>query len=165
MHDFLSFPGSRKFKKSLYWNMFNSIPLKWELYFSLEPCLNEQVTSCNTMERAAVTAQQKGPRLQQLKICSNTTAVSTEIKKRSYIPSEDLRYTQISNKIPPPPLPTLKWNLGRGVSWLHPFRSLRCIVWSWAPLVWPCFPTRCLIIVSSHDLALLLHIPRLLSPH
>jgi len=55
--------------------------------------------------------------------------------------------------IPMPPLPTLKWGLGRGGSWLHPFQALSCIACTWAPLGWPCLPTRCSISGSSHDLA------------
>ena len=54
-------------------------------------------------------------------------------------------------------LPTLKWGLGRGGSWHHPFRSLRCIACTWAPLGWPCLPTRCSITSSSQDWALPLH--------
>jgi len=47
------------------------------------------------------------------------------------------------NRIPSPPLPTLKWGLERDGSWLHPFRSLRCTACTWAPLGWPCLLTRC----------------------
>jgi len=39
---------------------------------------------------------------------SNATAIGTETKERIFIPSEGLRYTGISSKIPSPPLPTLK---------------------------------------------------------
>jgi len=60
-----------------------------------------------------------------VKIYSNATTIDTEIKKKSYLPSEDLRYTGISSKIPLIPLPTLKCGLGRGGSWLHPLWSLR----------------------------------------
>jgi len=55
--------------------------------------------------------------------------------------------------MPSPPLTTLKWGLGRGGSWLHPFQSLRCIAYTWPPLGLPCLPTRCSIAVSDHDLA------------
>jgi len=59
------------------------------------------------MENTAMTAEQQGPRLQQVRICSNATAAGKEIKK-SYLPSESLRYAEISSEIPSPPLPTLK---------------------------------------------------------
>ena len=57
----------------------------------------------------------------------------------------------------PPPLPTLKWGLGRGGSWLHPSQSFGCTAYSWALLGWPCLLTRCSITASSCDLAFLLH--------
>jgi len=60
------------------------------------------------MERTAMTAEQQGPRLLQVRICSNATAIGTEIKERCGLPSEHLRYAGISRKIPLPPLPTLK---------------------------------------------------------
>ena len=66
----------------------------------------------------------------------------------------------LQKEIPSPPLPTLKWGLGRGGSWLHPFWSLRSIACTWAPLGWPCLPTRCSIPVSAPDLAFSLHHPR-----
>jgi len=88
-----------------------------------------------------------------VRICSNTTAIDTEIREKNYLPSEDLRYTGISSKIPLPPLPTLKWGLGRGASWIHLIWSLRNISCTWAPLGWPCLPTRCSITASSSDLA------------
>jgi len=53
-------------------------------------------------------AEQQGPRLQPVKICSNATAIGTETKERSYLPAEGLRYTGISREIPLPPLLTLK---------------------------------------------------------
>jgi len=77
------------------------------------------------MESAAMTAEQQGPRLQQVRICSYTTAVGTGIKERSCLPLEGLRYAEISGEITVPPLPTLNQRLGRGGSWLHPFWSLR----------------------------------------
>jgi len=57
-------------------------------------------------------------------------------------------------EIPSPPLPNLKWGLGRGGSWLHPFRPLRYTACTWAPLSWPCLPTRCSITASGRALAL-----------
>ena len=57
------------------------------------------------------------------------------------------------SRIPSPPLPTLKWGLGRDETRVHAFWSLRCIACTWAPLGWPCVPTRCSITVSSCDLA------------
>ena len=44
--------------------------------------------------------------------------------------------SQISSKIPSPPLP-IQWGLGRDGSWLHPFWPLRYIACAWAPLGWP----------------------------
>jgi len=79
-------------------------------------------------ERATMTKEQQGPGLQQVRIYSNATATGTEITERSCSPSEGLSYAGISSKIHFPPLPTLNRGLGRGGSWLHPFRSLRCIV-------------------------------------
>ena len=58
--------------------------------------------------------------------------------------------------MPSPPLPALKWGLGRGESQLHPFRSLRGTACSWAPLGWPCLPTRCSVTASGRDLEFLL---------
>jgi len=43
------------------------------------------------MESAATTAEQQGPRLLQVRICSNAGAMGTEIKERSCLPSEGLR--------------------------------------------------------------------------
>jgi len=100
-----------------------------------------------------MTAEQQDPRPQQEKICTNTTAVGVEIKERSYLPSEDLRYSGISSEIPFPPLPTLTWGLGSCGSWLHPFCSLRCTACTWAPLGWSCIPTRCSVTASGHDSA------------
>jgi len=60
------------------------------------------------MESTAMTAEQQGPRLQQVRICSNATAVGTEIKERSCLHLEGLRYTGIFSEISLPPLQTLK---------------------------------------------------------
>jgi len=60
-------------------------------------------------------------------------------------------------EMPSPPLPTPKWGLGRGRSWLHPFQSLWCIACIWAPISWPCLLTRCSITVLGFDLAFSLH--------
>ena len=46
--------------------------------------------SRNTMRSTAMTAEQQGPRLQQVKVCSNATAVGREIKERSCLPPEGL---------------------------------------------------------------------------
>ena len=66
-------------------------------------------------------AEHQGLKLQRARICLDITAEGTEIKERSCLPLEDLRYTRISRRMPSPPLPALKWGLGRGGSWLHPF--------------------------------------------
>jgi len=95
----------------------------------------------NMMESTATTAEQKGSRLQQVRTCSNATAVGTEIKERSCLPLKGLRYAGIFSKIPLPPLPALKRGLGRGGSWLQLFWSLRNIACTWAPLGWPCLLT------------------------
>jgi len=39
-------------------------------------------------------AEQLSPKLKKVRICSNTTAVATEIKGRSCLPSEDFRHTE-----------------------------------------------------------------------
>ena len=44
-----------------------------------------------------------------------------------------------------------------GKGQIHPFWSLRGIACTWAPLGWPCLPTRCSITASSHHLPFLLH--------
>jgi len=46
---------------------------------------------CNIIESAAMTAEQQGPKLQQVRIGSNTTATGTEIKAKSCLPSEGFR--------------------------------------------------------------------------
>jgi len=48
---------------------------------------------CNAIESAARTAEQQGSRLQWMGIYSNATTIGTEIKERSCLPSEGLRYT------------------------------------------------------------------------
>jgi len=53
--------------------------------------LNHIPNSGNTTESTTMTAEQQDPRLQQTRICSNTTAASTEIKERSPSPSEGLQ--------------------------------------------------------------------------
>jgi len=98
-------------------------------------------------------------RPQQVQISLNEAAIHTEIKAGSCLLSEDLRYAGLSSKIPSPPLPTLKWGLGRGGSWLRLFQSFGCTACTWAPLGWPCLPTGCSVAVSSHDLAFLLQTP------
>jgi len=59
------------------------------------------------MESTGMTAEEQGPTLQQVRVCSNAT-VCTEIKERSCLLSEGLRYTGNFSKIPLPPVPTLK---------------------------------------------------------
>jgi len=56
---------------------------------------------------------------------------------------------------------SLKWGLGRGGSWLHPFQSLRCTACTWTPLGWPCLPTWGSTTGSGHDLAFPLQHARL----
>ena len=46
------------------------------------------------MENAAMTAEKQGPRLQQMRICSNTAA-GRETKENICLPAEDLRYIRI----------------------------------------------------------------------
>ena len=76
------------------------------------------------------------------------------------------RYARISSKIPLPPLPTLKWGLQRDGSWAASLlvTQVHCTACTWAPLGWPCLPTRCSITGSSHDLAFLLHLFFICSP-
>jgi len=57
-------------------------------------------------------------------------------RKKLRLPSEGLGYTRTSLEIPSPPLPALKWGLGRGGSWLHPFWSLSCIALHTPELPW-----------------------------
>jgi len=66
------------------------------------------------MESAATTEQQ-GPRLQQVRICSNTATISAEIKEGSYLPSEGLKHTGISSKKFSLLQPTLRRRLEGGV--------------------------------------------------
>jgi len=54
------------------------------------------------MESATMTVEHQGPRLQQERISSNSTAVSTEIKERSCLTSEGLTYAEMSNKMDSP---------------------------------------------------------------
>jgi len=60
------------------------------------------------MESTTMAAEQQDPRLQQVRIHSNVTAVGTEIRKRSRLPSESLRYARTPREILWPLLPTLK---------------------------------------------------------
>ena len=53
--------------------------------------MRNHIYICNAMESAATTAEQQGPRLLQVRICSNAGAMGTEIKERSCLPSEGLR--------------------------------------------------------------------------
>lgn len=47
---------------------------------------------------SATTAEQQDPRLQQVRIHSNQIAMNTKIRERSCLPSENLRYTEITKK-------------------------------------------------------------------
>jgi len=91
--------------------------------------------------------------------------MDAETNERICFHSEGLQKAGISSKIPSPPLPTLKWlgGLGRGGSWLHPFLSFRYTACTWAPLGWPCLPTRCSITASGHNLTFPLHFQSLFS--
>jgi len=62
---------------------------------------------CNTMVSTTTTAEQQEPRLQQVRICLNATALGTKIWERNHIPSESLRYAGGSREVFLPPLPNL----------------------------------------------------------
>ena len=66
------------------------------------------LSPCTGMESTAMTAEQQDPRMQQVRACPNATAVGTEIKERSCLPSEGLRDAGSSREKPSLPLPTLK---------------------------------------------------------
>ena len=66
------------------------------------------VEGCYVMESATITAKQQDPRLQQLRIHSNTTGGGTEVKERNWLPLESLRYAGISREMPSPPQAVLK---------------------------------------------------------
>jgi len=113
-------------------HLWKSTPTKW---------LQKTFCCCNTTESTAVAVEQRGPRLQKLRICSTAAAaVGTEIKERSCLPSEGLKCRGISSKMPLHLLPTLKYGLGKDGSCLHSFQPLRGIACSRAPLGWPCLP-------------------------
>lgn len=57
-----------------------------------------KATEYNAMERSAMTTEQRGHRLQQMRISTNSSIIGTEIRERSYIPSKELRFTGISSK-------------------------------------------------------------------
>ena len=105
------------------------------------------------MESTVITAGWRSPRLQKARISPNAAAVDTETKEKKLL---TLKRPQVGRDLQQDtslPLPTLKWGLGRGGSWLHPFWSLRYTACSWAPLGWSCLPSRCSITASSYDLA------------
>jgi len=77
---------------------------KW--LFIIVHFAQKKMSGCNTMVSTAMTAEQQSSRPQQARTHSNATAMGTETKERSHLPSEGLRYTGISSKIPLPPLPT-----------------------------------------------------------
>lgn len=58
---------------------------------------------CNAVMEC--TAEQQSPRLQQVRSCSNVTAMSLKIKQRICLPLQGLRYTEMHSKIPPLPTP------------------------------------------------------------
>lgn len=93
---------------------------------------------------------QQGQGLQRVRICSHATAVGIETRGKCCLPSEGLRYLQC-----------LPFNEG-GKGWiLTPallVTQVHCIACTWAPLGWPCLPTRCSITASSCDLAFLRHL-------
>lgn len=71
------------------------------------------------MIESTTTAEQQDSRLQQVRICSNTTATGTEIRRKennqptkkkpqTSLPSESLKLARIPKKVSLPPLPTLK---------------------------------------------------------
>lgn len=85
-----------------------------------------------------------------MKISPNATVVDTKTNKKKKKKTTYLQKASSTQRYPTrntltSPLPTLKWGLGRGGSWLYPFWSLRYITCTWAPLDWPCLPTRCSI--------------------
>jgi len=73
------------------------------------------------MESTAITAEQQGPRLQRVRICSNAAATGTLEKERSCLPSEVLRYARVSSKS----CSCLHCQPLKEGSWLHPFWSLK----------------------------------------
>ena len=86
--------------------------------------LDIKADNYNTIESTAKTAEQQGPRLQQVRTCSNATAVGTEMKEEKKLltfrrPQTDRDIQQKPSS--PHGLWALKWGLGRGGSWLHPF--------------------------------------------
>ena len=97
----------------------------------------------------------KVPGCSKWRFAQVATAVGTEIKERSCLPSEALRYAGISNKIPLPPLPTLAWGLGRGGTSAHPLQSLRCTALHYMHLSSPglALPSHQVLTISSHNLA------------
>ena len=76
-----------------------------------------------------------------VRIHSKATAIGTKTRKRSCLPSEVLNYIGIFKKTFFPLLPTLKWGLGRGGSWLHPIQSVRYLHAPELPWVGPVFPS------------------------
>ena len=109
-----------------------------------------ELPGCNAMESTAMTAEQQGPRLQQVKICSNATAISTEIKggkkasplqKASGIQGSPVRHPCFRCH----PLNEVWERVDPGST---PFWSLRSIACAWAPPGWPCLPTGCPITAS-----------------
>ena len=92
------------------------------------------------MESTAMTAEQQSSKiLGYSKWRLAQIQQAQKQRKKSYLPLEGLRYTRISSKIPLPALPTLKWGLRRGGSWLHPFHHSGELH---APELWtgPAFP-------------------------
>jgi len=115
---------------------------------------DRHVQHYNEMESKAIIAGWQSLWLQQVRTSPNAAVIDTETrgKKKAAYPWKASGRQGSPSKIPLPPLPTLEWSLERGGSWFHPFWSLRYIACTWAPLGWPCIPTRCSITASSHDL-------------
>lgn len=118
---------------------------------------NGLVQRCSTTRRNAelngpVHALVSFPSIQEKKVItvpsngihalqSNNTQLRKEIKKTNLplpmTPSSDSSRGEQSpsRKILLCQLLTLKWGVRRGVSWLHPFQSVRCTACTWAPWI------------------------------
>jgi len=79
------------------------------------------------MESTAITAGQQVPMLQQVRIYSlaNATAMGTEIKERSCLPSEGLQVCR--NHQQDPLAPTTNPEMMSGKSWILPITQRHCL--------------------------------------